>query len=319
MRKGYQALIGILLSILFLWLTFRKVNFNEVGFALCNANYFLFALTFILRGVGSLLRTYRWKILLSPIKDVRFGGVFSAFTIGFMANCVLPMRIGEIVRAFVLGYNEKISKSAALATIFVERLLDVFVLLFLFSVFLVIIPFPPTIRRISLVVFSIGIFAIFFLILLLSKPDMVIKIFNFLPEKISLKLQSTFLAFVDGLKVIKNWKLLALVILLSFCLWSYIALLHYMIFQSLQIELPIYAAFIVTITMCLGISLPSAPSFIGTFHYFTILGLSIFNISKDTALSFAILAHVIGFVPVALIGFFYLQRMGLSLRKVTQS
>ncbi|MCK4322233.1 flippase-like domain-containing protein [candidate division WOR-3 bacterium] len=319
MGKRYQILIGILLSLLFLWLAFRKVDFREVGFALSNANYLYFVLAFFLSGAGFLLRAYRWKIMLSPIKDIRFGKVFSALTIGFMANGILPMRLGEIVRAIALGYDEKISRSAALATIVIERMFDIFVLLFLFAIFLMLIPFPPQVKKVSLVVFAIGLLAIIFLLFLISKPELVCKFFDLLPIRIGQKFQKTFLYFIEGLKIIKEKKLVVLVTLLSFCLWAYIAMINFTVFQVLKIDLPLYAAFIVMITVCLGISIPSAPGFIGTFHYFAILGLSVFNISKDTALSFAILSHLIGFLPVVLIGFFCLQRMGLSLRKVTQS
>lgn len=319
MGKRYRALIGILLSLLFLWLAFRKVDFSEVGFALGNANYLYFVLAFFLSGAGFLLRAYRWKIMLSPIKDIRFGKVFSALTIGFMANGILPMRLGEIVRAIALGYDEGISRSAALATIVVERVFDIFVLLFFFAVFLLIIPFPTTIKNIALIAFSIGVFVIGFFILLISRPKLIMKLFNFLPDKLYKRIQSTILSFIEGLMIIKNWKLLTMVTLLSISFWSYVAIINYTLFQVLQIELPLYAAFIVMISVSLGVSLPSAPGFVGTFHYFAILGLSIFSISKNTALSFAILSHLIAFLPVVLIGFFCLQRMGLSLRKVTQS
>lgn len=319
MKKRYQALIGITLSLLFLWLAFRKVNFDEVGYALRNANYLYFALAFFLSGAGFLIRAYRWKIMLSPIKDIRFGKVFRAITIGFMANAILPMRLGEVIRALTLGYDEKISRSAALATIVVERMFDIFVLLFLFAIFLVLIPFPPEIRKVSLVVFAIGILAISVILFLITKPKLISKLFNFLPERIGQKFQKTFLYFIEGLKIVKEKKLNFLVIILSFCLWGYIAIINFTVFQVLKIELPLYAAFIVMITVCLGISIPSAPGFVGTFHYFAILGLSIFNISKDTGLSFGILSNLIGFIPVVLIGFVCLQRMGLSLRKVTQS
>jgi hypothetical protein len=319
MKKRYQGLIGITLSLLFLWLAFRKVNFDEVGYALRNANYLYFALAFFLSGAGFLIRAYRWKIMLSPIKDIRFGKVFRAITIGFMANGILPMRLGEVIRALVLGHDERISRSAALATIVVERMFDVFVLLFLFAIFLILIPFPEEIRKVSLVVFAIGLIAIAIILFLITKPKIVSKLFNLLPERIGRKFQKTFLYFIEGLKIVKEKKLIFLVLILSFCLWGYIAIINFTVFQVLQIELPLYAAFIVMITVCLGISIPSAPGFVGTFHYFAILGLSIFNISKDTALSFGILSHLIGFIPVVLIGFVCLQRMGLSLRKVTQS
>ncbi len=319
MKRRVQALIGILLSFLFLWLALRKVNFVEVGQALRNANYSLFALAFILSGAGFLIRAYRWKILLSPVKDVRFGNAFSAITIGFMANGILPMRLGEIVRAFVVGYNENISKSAALATVVLERVLDLFTLLFFFSVFLIIIPFPATIKKISIVLFLIGILGIGSLLLLLLKPTFIMRLFNFLPEKASRKFRATFLSFIEGLKIIKNWKSLVVVILLSFCVWTYIAFINFIVLHVVHIELPLYAAFIVMITVSLGISIPSAPGFVGTFHYFAILGLSVFSIPKNTALSFAILSHVVGFLPVILIGFACLQRIGLSLRKVIRS
>jgi len=319
MRKRTQVLVGILLSFLFLWLAFRKVNFGEVGQALSNGNYLFFAAAFFLGGAGFLIRTLRWRILLFPIKDISFGNAFSALTIGFMANGILPLRLGEIVRALVIGYNEKISKSAALATIVVERMLDVFVLLFLFSGFLIVIPLPPIVKKISALVFLIGLFAVGFLFFIALKPNLIMGLFNFLPGRFNQKLRTIVISFIEGLKIINSWKRLALVIILSICFWSYVAFIYYTVFQVLGIELPLYAAFIVMIITSLGICIPSAPGFVGTFHYFVILGLSIFGIPKDIALSYAILIHLISFLPVVLIGFLCLQKMGLTLRKLSKT
>lgn len=318
-RKKIQTVAGILLSFLFLWLALRKVDFYEVWMVLKGANFFYFSLAFFLSGAGFLLRAYRWKYMMGTFSDVRYGSAFSAITIGFMANAILPMRLGEVVRAFVVGYKDEIPKSTAFATIVIERIFDLFVLLLFFSAFILIKPLPPTVKRISLIVLFIGLAAVSFLVFMIFRPRFIVKLFNFLPEKISEKFKKTLYRFIEGLKVVKSFRSFAVILLLSFLLWSYIAIVNFTVFHAVGIELPLYAAFIVMTTVSLGISIPSAPGFVGTFHYFAVLGLSIFSIPKNTALSFAILSHLIGFLPVVLIGFVALQKLGLSLRNITES
>jgi len=98
-----------------------KVNFEELILALESANYPLIIAAAFLNGFTFIPRAYRWRLLLKPLKNTRFGNAFGSLSIGFMANSVLPARGGEFVRAFAIGQTEKMSKSASFATIIVER------------------------------------------------------------------------------------------------------------------------------------------------------------------------------------------------------
>ena len=95
----------------------------------------------LLNLIGFLFRSLRWKYLIEPVKIIRLLNLFSSVMIGFMANNVLPVRLGEIVRAYSIGKMEKISRSSAFATVVVERVLDIFFILLVFLILFFLFPF----------------------------------------------------------------------------------------------------------------------------------------------------------------------------------
>lgn len=315
-RKGFW--IGIVLSLFFLWLVFRKVNFGELGTALKSANYWWILVALLLSTIIFIPRAYRWQFILNPIKHTRFGNAFGATTIGFMANSVLPARLGEIVRAFVIGYSEGISKSASFATIVVERVFDMFILLFFFFGLLIAFPFPEVLKKAATWALVVTFIALGFLVFLKKYPNYALKLLNFLPKKIEIPLKSFLASFVAGLEILKDWKTILWIFVQSIFIWSLVAVVYYILFYAFNLELSIGAAFIIMIISCFGVMIPSSPGFIGTYHYFAVLGLSAFGVSKDIALSAAIVGHIVGFLPVVLIGLVCLQKLGLSLRKATK-
>ena len=129
MKKKF--IIGLLVSLVFLYLAFRKVDFSELWSALKGANYWYILPNIVLVILSMWMRAYRWKFMIHPIKKVGLGRLFSTVMIGFMANNVLPARLGEFVRAYSLGAKENISKSATFATIVIERIFDGFAILFI--------------------------------------------------------------------------------------------------------------------------------------------------------------------------------------------
>ncbi|MCK4353507.1 flippase-like domain-containing protein [candidate division WOR-3 bacterium] len=318
MRKKWFW-IGIVLSIFFLWLAFRKVDFHELGEALKSANYFWVAIAAVLNLASFLPRTYRWRFILDPIKHVNFGNAFGATTVGFMANSLLPARLGEIVRAFAIGHSENIPKSASFATILIERIFDMFVLLFFFFGFLVIFPFPSGVKKAAFVALGITFFGLGVLILLKTNPNSIFKLINFVPAKLRVNLKGFLTSFIKGLEILKDWKTMGLILGQSILIWVYFASVYYIFFRAFNFNLPIGAAFIVMVICCLGIMLPSSPGFVGTYHYFAILGLSLFHIPKSEALSFAIVAHIVSFLPVVFLGLICLQKLGLSFKETKRS
>ena len=122
--KTKWHLLSVGISGLFLLAILWQVNIQQIKEALKTADYAYVPLAVLLTLLTNILRSYRWKYLLNPIRPIGIVSVFSGVAIGYMANNVLPARLGELVRSYFLGQKEGLSKSSTLATIVVERLLD---------------------------------------------------------------------------------------------------------------------------------------------------------------------------------------------------
>ena len=135
-RRCLSIAVGIVISIVFMVLLFRNIDFSELIGALRGANYYWLIPNIVLIMFTMYQRAYRWAFMIRPVKEVPFHKLLAATCIGFMANNVLPLRLGEFVRAYSLSYQDRqVSKSASLATIFVERMVfDLVALLLILGV-----------------------------------------------------------------------------------------------------------------------------------------------------------------------------------------
>jgi len=123
-KKKIIFIVGILISIVCSWLFARKIEWSQLSVALKDAKYIYIIPTSIPIFVSHYLRAVRWSALIAPIKRVSVLNLFSATMIGFMANCVLPARIGEIIRPVMVAKKEKVEVTASFATVVMERIFD---------------------------------------------------------------------------------------------------------------------------------------------------------------------------------------------------
>ena len=142
-----KLLIGVLSSALFLWLAARGIDWHQFGQALRRTRYLYLVPAIVLTMLGHFSRAVRWKYMMSPVRECRIQPLWSATAIGFMVNNLLPARLGELVRAFAIGRSQRISRSAAFATIVYERVVDVFVLILLLWFSMVHISGPAWLSR----------------------------------------------------------------------------------------------------------------------------------------------------------------------------
>ncbi|MBI3292318.1 MAG: flippase-like domain-containing protein, partial [Elusimicrobia bacterium] len=142
-----RALIGLGIGAVCLYFALRGLHLHEVLTSLAQADYRWMFPAAVAYSVGFLFRTWRWQVLLSPLGAVAGKHLFAFLMIGFLANNLLPLRAGELVRAHLTGTRMRISRSATLATVLVERTCDglSFAVLFLITTWF--LPFPPVLRR----------------------------------------------------------------------------------------------------------------------------------------------------------------------------
>ncbi len=315
--------VGIIISGVFLYLAFRKIELREVGQAFREANYLYMVISSALMIVSLWVRAYRWKYLLFPLKKIRIPSLFSSIMIGFMANNLLPVRLGEFIRAYSIGSKENVGKSSALATIVIERVFDGFTVLSFLAVVLIFFDFPGWVKKGGYFAFGFFILVLVFLVFLRLRTENVIKgvdsFLRFLPAGARGKLREMLYSFADGLEVLKNVKNLIMTIIFSVVVWLVVASSFEFAIIAFDLKLPFYAAFVLMVILALGVMIPSSPGFVGTYHYLCIAGLALFAVSKDVGLSFAVVSHAAGFIPITLIGLYFLWRESLSLRNLASS
>ncbi|RKZ21407.1 UPF0104 family protein [bacterium] len=313
-----KILLGTGISILFIFLALRKVNFPELGEAFKTANYFYLIPVCALTFLAFYLRAFRWRYLLLPVKDLSPNYLFPPLMIGFMGNYLLPARAGEFIRAYVAGEKAKIPKSAAFATIVFERVLDGLTLLLIGLVVLFIHPFPGKFARMGITALAIYLAVLFLLLLLLYVPGFFEKFLVILPEKAREKGKRFIQSFSSGLEVMRNPRLLFPSFLYSLAVWGITGFFLYVLFFAYDLKLPLHAAYLTTVIFTIGIMIPSSPGFIGTFHYFVWLGLAVFGVKKEVALSYATLLHFSQFIVVVITGLVFLYTEGISFGKIKE-
>ena len=312
--------IGIIISLLFLYLALRNVNYGNLLVSLQQANYLYLIPAIVLLMLTMWFRALRWYYLLGSVKRVTILNVFSAVMIGFMANNMLPVRIGELVRAYTLGRKENISKSLSLATIVVERILDGFTLLTFLLVVLIFFPFPDWVKEAGLYSFLFFVFIVIFLICLKKFRDAVLKFFEYLvspiSQRLSEKIKELLISFITGFDILKNKRQIAFVLFYSFAIWTVYAALTLLVFMSFNFELPAYAPFLFIVILTFGVMIPSSPGYVGTYQFFCVTGLAFWGIKESDAMGFSLVFHASQYFPITIVGLFYLWRDNISFKEV---
>ncbi len=324
LKKRY--LIGFLIGAFFLWLAFRKVNLAEVWLSMKGANYWYLFPNLVLTFLGMWLRAVRWKVMLDPVGKVPLSKVYASTMIGFMANNVLPFRLGEFVRPYSIGTTGGVSRSAAMATIALERVFDMFALLIFLVWVLVSLPALAQVEwldNVGYLALGISLLLLLFLAALKRWPaasqKAAAKILAFFPKKMSGLGAEVFSKFVTGLSVMGSAAGVAYLSVLSLFVWALAAFNSYFMLLAFGLHLAPLAWFTWLVVVSLGIMLPAAPGFIGTFQAFTVLSLSLFQVSKETALAVSIVTHALQYFPITLAGLYHLKKEHLSLKAASEA
>ena len=322
---NWKFWLGIVIGAVFLFLAFRGIDFRELGEAFKEADYLLLIPISLLTIVSVWVRAYRWHYLLQPVRRLPMKSLFSATAIGLMANNLFPARLGEFVRAYAIGEKGSISKSASFATIVLERIFDGMTVLFFLAVVLIFYSFslPDWMSSASYFAFALYFIALGFLILLKLKTDRAIQVARFVSRPFPEKIRHGFIglldSFITGLQILHDTRNIIVSSLLSILVWLPIGFIIHFLLSSFGIHLPLYAAFLMLVMLCIGVTIPSAPGFVGTIQFVFVAGLALFDVSKSRALSFSFLFHATQFIPITVLGLVYAFIEGFSLTQLGRS
>lgn len=303
------------------------------------ADYFYLIPAILIVIIGYILRAIRWRYLVCTIKEVKTANLYSPLMIGFMAN-MLPARAGEFIRAYLLSKKEHIRFSASFATIFIEKLFDLLMVLLILVWVLMFMPEvfftgdrPVSYQMIDKVkIFGITslllcVFIFLFSALLQYRNEWTMKMVEFFikpfPDKWKDKIISMVHSFTDGLNIIKDKRGFISVMSLSLLTWATFIFEYYPLYLSfgIQAELPILSSLIVIcLTVVIFITVMPTPGFLGSYQLGCVAALhGIFGIQKAVALSYGIVAWIVAMGSTVIIGALFAIKENISLGEVSES
>jgi uncharacterized protein (TIRG00374 family) len=295
--------------------------------------------------MGFLIRVVRWQLLLLPVKKTGFWSAYHPLMIGFMANCLLPGRAGEIARPGIFYKREKVAFTKVLATVGVERALDVVVLILSFVIVFASVEISPsldltfgdyhldrgTLEMTGMTTFKVLLVLVLGIALLsMRKTRMAIEgmvlalpnLFFFaspsfremIRESICVRVVRIIENLATGFALLKDPKKFGLCLVLSCLVWTVNGFSFYVMAMGCPgIELTFLQMYAVLVILCFFISLPSAPGFWGLWEAGGVFGLLIFGVSAGDAAGFTLANHVFQMVPVILLGLASLTFTGVAM------
>lgn len=328
MKLDWKVGLGVVISGLLIWWTLRGVDLGEVWAQIRGANFALLGAAVFVATFGFFIRALRWKVLLAPLDpNTGLRARYAAVNIGFMANNLLPARVGEFARALAFTrFQPSVSAGGAFGSLVVERVLDGLVLIGLL-VGTVLWPGFPSDNlgdgyRATLtgaVTLLGGVFVVVLLLLIFPGPVVRVarSVASRLPERLATPLVETLEAFLTSLEIVKSPALLVSAIAWSVGFWLWHGLSFWLGMLAFGIDTGLISAFFVEAVVGFGVAIPAAPGFFGTFHGSVKLALEgVYGIAEAPVTAFAYAYHLGGFIPVTLIGLWYAREVGLSLGEV---
>jgi uncharacterized protein (TIRG00374 family) len=322
-KKYFLIILGFVFSFGFLWLAFRNVPMEDIFSYFINVNYYLIFLSVLIIILCFFLRAVRWQILLS--KKEKLLKTFHILMTGFMLNCIVPGRAGEIARPVMISRNPGISFVEALSTVAIERLFDLVMLLSFFSILIFFIHIPENLsyefgeyilsRQLLLdYVSNMALIAvILFLCLLFAFYIYKKKVFGL---KLFKRFEDALENMVKGIEQLKNPVTLITTGSLSFIIWFLQICSYFLVVKACAgVDINFIETAFVMIIICFFIAIPSVPGFWGVWEAGGIFAMSVLGIAKIDAAGFNLFNHAVQMIPVIIIGIISAWFIGFKYNK----
>jgi uncharacterized protein (TIRG00374 family) len=319
-RRGRTraAILGLVVSALAVVALVTFIDVDETVDALGTADLGWLALTILMVPAQIVLRSLRWQLLLPRDADgrrPRLGPIMASLLVGQFANLVLPARLGEAVRAYLVGRREQIAFPRVLGSVLLERVIDVATLALVAIGAAVLAGAPDWIVRGSEIVAIVG--GVVVVLLAASAIPRGVRLMGRVVGRIGgmPRLMAVATAFGEGAEGDSRRSLIGAVVV-STATWFFVGATFWMVGRSLDMSIDPAAAMLIAAVTSLGMAIPSAPANIGTWEAAAVVAATALGIGAPEALALGIAAHVVSTVPFAVIGGIAVAWMSLSLRSV---
>ena len=340
---------GIIISIVALYFAFKNVPLAELFNYLVSINYFWVLPAVVITLLSFMLRAWRWRIILESTRKISVWRAYHPMIIGFMINCVLPGRLGEVARPVILQKEEKIPFTTGLATVVAERVFDICILLLLFMLTVGMLQIDPdqnvsfgsyrlnletlqtvfngllklgALLIIGIVLFSIGKFRKFIYRVVRYTPELLFFAGEGFKSSVRKKICEPMISILKniakGFTLIRYPKKMLYCAVLSVLIWGLAAFSYYLFsLGSPGINLTYLEITTVMVIVCFFISLPSVPGWWGLWEAGGVFALSLFGITAKEAVGFTLANHAIQVFPVIIAGFVSAMLLSVNIRQMS--
>lgn len=340
---------GLLVSAAALYFAFRNVPIRDLLSYLASINYFWVLPALAMVMISFWLRAVRWRIILESTREINVWHAFHPMMIGFMINCVLPGRLGEIARPVILQKREKVPFTTGLATVAAERIFDICLLLLLFIVTVSLIRIRPDVdltfgkyqlNRATLdiifggmlklavvlisgiILITIGKVREFIYGIIMASPNLLFFAGRSLKDDLRQKVCKPVIKIMEnmaqGFALIRYPKKVMLCSIFSLLIWSLLAFSYYLFsLGSPGINLTFFELSVVMVIICFFISLPSVPGWWGLWEAAGVFALSLFGVSPKEAAGFTLANHALQVFPVIIVGLASAMIISVNIRQMS--
>ena len=345
----FSTALGVMLSFAGLYLALRNIPFSDLFAYFKSISYYWILPATLMVILSFVLRVCRWQLILSSSRDIRFREAYHPLLIGFMINCILPGRVGEIARPVILKQKSQVPFFTGMATVAAERFFDVVMLLCLFVWAASTVDFHSAAEisfgdyhldkevldtlshhMLSLSLLLIGgIIAVsvkpsrnFITTIILRSPRVLFFLNDTTQKKVRDKICSPLVKLMEnmalGFSLVKFPKKIFLCILLSGLIWLCQAYSYYLVTKGCPgISLSLVDIFTVMVIICIFIALPSVPGFWGLWEAGGVFALGLFGIDSKEAVGFTLTNHVVQMLPVIIMGWISAIIISINIRQIS--
>jgi len=313
-----RVAVGLAISVACLAALLTQIDLRLTWSALSRAQpaWLVLAVVVLLVTMGT--KAYRWGLLYYPLRGLRLGNLTSALFIGYMVSALVPMRLGELVRAYLIGRKEPVTFTQSVGTILVEKVLDVLTILGFLAALGLLMPLPEQLADHGPKLAAVGIGGLAALFALAWLPrervlHVLARLQLYLPGSRHWNLVKLVGPFLEALAILRYWRLLPALAFWSVLNWGLSTLINYLVMVALGVPAPFSAAVFLMIFSNLTMVVPSAPGYVGVFHYVAVLALGAFGVDTNTAAGYALVLHATVYGTFIVVGLVCAWRGGYRL------
>jgi uncharacterized protein (TIRG00374 family) len=326
-RLGWRGALGIGLSVGLLWWVLRDQDLTRVWEVLAGSNVALWAACTLFATLIFPLRARRWQALLAPTYGrLPLRDLWHATAVGMMVNNVAPLRAGEFARAYAITRPQpQVKFTAAFGSLAVDRLFDGTVVLLLMLAATLDPAFPsgqlingtPLVNYLRPVAAFLGLILVGALTLIFA-PSIVMRVVDVVAgitaPKLAPKIHAMVGGFAEGLQALRSPLLLAEILFWTVLHWFCNGFAFWLGFRALGIAAPFSAGLLLQGLIAIAVAAPSSPGFFGLFEASGTVGLAVYGVAPAQAVAWALGFHILSYIPITVIGAWYLTRLGLHFK-----